>query len=256
VIHYHGGPIWPQSAATAVWSRRHGLTSFAHPEQVALMAELCQSFALDNGAFTFWKAGKGAVDVAAYAAWVKEWDRHPGFDFCLIPDVIDGSEFDNDRMIAKWCAIGMRHGVPVWHLHEELDRLRYLVRAYPRVALGSSGQWATPGTRGWWMRMNEAMAVACDEQGRPKTKLHGLRMLSADILARLPLASADSCNVAMNIGIDKKWAGPYQPVTESMRAQVLTERIEMAPVATHWRPIAANAQTSMLDLFDAQGDAA
>lgn len=54
MIHYHGGPVWPQPAAVQLWTRRHGLTSFAHPEQVGVMAELCQSFILDNGAFTYW----------------------------------------------------------------------------------------------------------------------------------------------------------------------------------------------------------
>lgn len=234
MLHYHGGPITPVSAAVALWTRRHGLTSFAHPTQVALMAEVCQSFCLDNGAFTNWKAGKGEIDVASYAAWVREWDRHPGFDFALIPDVIDGDEADNDRMVASWYAAGMRHGVPVWHLHESLERLERLIRSYPRVALGSSGQWATIGTDDWWERMDEVRDVVCDDQGRPKTKLHGLRMLSPAIFSRIPLSSADSCNVAMNIGVDVKWKGTYQPLTEATRALVIAERIEQHAAASTW----------------------
>ncbi len=57
MIHYHGGPIWPQTAAHALWTRRHGLCSFARPEQTPLMSEVCQSFVLDNGAYTAWKRG-------------------------------------------------------------------------------------------------------------------------------------------------------------------------------------------------------
>jgi hypothetical protein len=249
VIHYHGGPVTPQGAAISLWTRRHGLTSFAHPQQVSLMAELCQSFALDNGAFTFWKAGKGAVDVEAYAAWVKQWDRHPGFDFCIIPDVIDGTTFDNEKMVGRWSTAygSLKNSVPVWHLHEDLERLEFLARAYPRIALGSSGKWSTPGAPEWWDRMEEAMPVVCDSEGRPKVKLHGLRMLNPAILARVPLASADSCNVAMNIGIDSKWGGPYPPVSEGMRAQVLAERIESQRVATHWVP-RVNAQTDLFQL--------
>lgn len=82
--------------------------------------------------------------------------------------------------------------------------------------------------------MDEVCSVACDERGRPKCKLHGLRMLSPTVFSHIPLASADSCNVAMNIGKDVKWNGSYQPLTESMRAEVLMERIERHAAATTW----------------------
>lgn len=208
MIHYHGGPVTPTGAAVALWTRRHAFVSFQRPDQMALAAEVCQSFALDNGAYTLWKRGGGRVDVSAFGDWVAQWVSHPGFDFAIIPDVIDGTDFDNERMIASWYQTGLfKYGVPVWHLHESLERLRYLSIAYPRVALGSSGRWADPGSEAWWERMDEAMPVVCDDEGRPRCKLHGLRMLSPTIFSHLPLASADSCNVALNIGIDKKWGG-------------------------------------------------
>lgn len=200
------------------------------------MAEVCQSFILDNGAFTLWKRGNGEqVDVLAYAEWVRQYERHPGFDFALIPDVIDGTEFDNDKMIARWtCTAMMRHGVPVWHLHESLERLDRMVKDYPRIALGSSGEYATIGTDAWWGRMEAVRPVVCDELGRPKVKLHGLRMLNPTIFSHIPLSSADSCNVALNIGKDVKWSGTYQPLSASMRALVLAERIETHAAAVTW----------------------
>jgi hypothetical protein len=236
VIHYHGGPITPIAAAATFWPRRHGLCSFESHSQAPMMFELCQSVALDNGAFSKWKAGTGEVDVPAYAAWVREWERHPGFDFAIIPDVIDGSEFDNDKMISRWiCGENMRcPSVPVWHLHESLGRLEYMTRAWPRVALGSSGAYSEPGSESWWERMSEVRDVVCDDTGRPKVKLHGLRMLNPTIFAHVPLASADSCNVAVNIGKDVRWSGTYQPVTQAQRALILAERIEMHASAARW----------------------
>lgn len=241
MIHYHGGPIWPATAAHALWTRRHGMCSFARPEQTALMAEVSQSFVLDCGAFTLWKSGGGVVDVEAYADYVRQWENHPGFDWAIIPDVIDGTEEDNAKMCARWLQLSprMKPAVPVWHLHESLDRLEYLIlctvgRVYERVALGSSGQWATPGTEDWWRRMDEVREVACDDQGRPKCKLHGLRMLNPTVFSHVPLSSADSCSVAMNIGKDVKWKGTYQPLTESTRALVLAERIEQHAAAVTW----------------------
>lgn len=237
MIHYHGTPITPSLAAVAVLTGRHAMVSFRHPDQLPLAAEVCQSFALDNGAFSCWRAGDGEVDVPAYLAWVREWERHPGFDWCLIPDVIDGDEADNDRMLAAWFAAGGRGGVPVWHLHESFDRLERLCNAYPRVALGSSGIWQDPGTDGWWDRMNDAMAVVCPD-GRPRCKLHGLRMLDPTIFSALPMASADSCNVARNIGIDSRWDGHMylRGLCKADRAKVMAARIEAHAAASTWSP--------------------
>lgn len=244
MIHYHGGPVTPTEAAVTLWSGRHACVSFAHPQQVSLAFEVCQSVMLDNGAFTHWKRG-GTVDIAAYAEWVRVWERHPAFDFCLIPDAIDGDEADNDALMHTWRGVGMRHGVPVWHMHESLSRLESLVAAYPRVALGSSGAFAQIGTASWWERMAEAMAVCCDSDGRPLTKLHGLRMLSPTVFSHLPLASADSTNVAQNIGLDKRWGGPYPPVSNATRALVLAERIESHVTAARFNASAWGTQNNL-----------
>lgn len=230
MIHYHGGPITPNVTAEMAWSRRHGFVSFEHPYQVALAAEVCQSFALDNGAYSAWTQGN-TVDIKAYAEWVKEWCRHPGFDWCVIPDVIDGSEGDNIGMIAQWRELcDFRISVPVWHMHESLERLRYLAVAWNRVAIGSSGQWATVGSVDWWHRMGEAMDAICDEDGRPMCKLHGMRMLDPSIFTRLPLASADSTNVARN---HVRTSRRYH-LTDGMGAVVMASRIESAQSAAVW----------------------
>lgn len=243
MIRFHGGPVTPLSAAAELWTGRHALVSFASPAQLPLAAEISQSFCIDNGAFSLWGDGQ-KVDVVAYADFVRPWGNHPGLYGAFIPDDIDGDADANDRMIARWHGQRVDRGIPVWHLHEPLERLEYLVRCsrahvYPAVALGSSGQWATPGNDAWWFRIAQAMEVACDEEGRPRCKLHGLRMMDPAIFARIPLASVDSCNVGRNIGVDKKWTGPYPPVTKAQRAAVLATRIEHAPTADRWiRPTA------------------
>lgn len=224
MIHYHGGPITPYSVAVATWKGRHGMTSFARPEQTGDMAELCQSFAIDNGAFSIWSKG-GTLDVAAYAEYVREWMRHPGFDWCLMPDTITGTEQDNANLIAQWLLherMPVEISVPVWHLHESLERLDYLCRCYPRVALGSSGDYSEPGAPEWWDRMHEAMGTACDDQGRPRVKLHGLRMLNPTVFSQLPLASADSTNVARN----HVRARQNYHCSPTMAALLLVDRIE------------------------------
>lgn len=229
MIHYHGGPITPRSVAIQAWSRRHAMVSFANPQQIELAAEVCQSFALDNGAYPLFTGGSGDVDVVAYAKWVCNWSQHPGFDWCLIPDKIDGSEAQNDELIKNWYEhvdTSKVESVPVFHMHESLDRLHGLVVEWRRVAIGSSGEFWQVGSDKWWARMHELMGVACYRGGTPKCKLHGLRMLDPTIFSQLPLSSADSTNVARNIGIDVRWSGPYVPASKETRALVLIDRIE------------------------------
>jgi len=248
MIHYHGGPITPRSVAIQALKTRHACVSFATPQDVELVAEVCQSFIFDNGAYPLYTSGRGDVDFGAFRDWVLQWHRHPGFDWCLIPDKIDGDAAENDVLIDRW-DLPQSVSVPVFHLHESTDRLRRLVRDWPRVALGSSGEFWCIGTSKWWARMHEIMMVACDEQGRPMTKLHGLRMLDPTIFSHLPLASADSTNVARNVGIDVRWHGPYVPPSKETRALVMIDRIESHASSARYAATMGTQMTMNWELF-------
>ena len=197
---------------------------------MGVVGEACASFVFDNGAFSVWKRG-AVLDVAGYTDWCDEWHRHPGFDWALIPDVIEGSAEENDALIADW----PRHirGVPVWHMHEPIDRLVRLGNEWSTVALGSSGEWPVPGVNNWWDRMGEALGALCDPLGRPPCRLHGLRMLNPKVFTRLPLASADSTNAAVNCNASA-WQGPYKPATSWQRAAVIADRVESENSLDHW----------------------
>lgn len=235
MIHYHGTPVGGSRSDVVRFLRaRHALIPFARPDDLGAALEVCQSVVLDNSAFSLWRAGGGDVNVSAYHAWVHSLAGHPSLDWCLIPDKIDGTEQDNIELVTLWLRMGCRVlSVPVWHLHESLGWLDYLVSNFQVVALGSSGQWATPGTQAWWQRMAEAMATACDGEGRPRAKLHGLRMLDPEVFTRLPLASADSTNAAVNCGSISRF-GSYVPPTAAQRAEVIAERIEAHNSAPLW----------------------
>ena len=235
MIHYHGGRHSTWQVAVAIWQRRHALVSFADPKYIAVAAEAAQSFVLDNGAFTAWRQGI-APDWNGYYGFVEEWRRHPGFDWAVIPDVIEGDERENNELLRAW-PFPVHAGVPVWHLHESLERLEVLVGEYPRVAIGSSGEYAQIGTLRWWGRMNEAMERACKD-GRPKCKLHGLRMLRPSVYRHLPLASADSAGVSRGVGTTN-WGGAYKAASDPVRATVLVEHFESAQAAALWTGVPA-----------------
>jgi hypothetical protein len=244
VIHYHGGPITPETCAYRVWQGRHAFVSFAEPRQLGLAASICQTFALDNGAFSLWKQGQ-AVNWQEYYEWCDEWLAHPACDWAVIPDVIEGTEAENDALIGEW-PFGHR-GVPVWHLNESPGRLVALTGEWPRVALGSAAQWDVSNPSKCLERLYDVLPLVC-RRGQPTVKLHGLRMLSSRVFGSVPLASADSTNVARNIGIDSNWAsGVYQPATKETRAMVLAERIESHQSPARLNEVLARRQKAAAD---------
>ncbi|MGI9158773.1 MAG: hypothetical protein ACR2K1_03375 [Saprospiraceae bacterium] len=232
MIHYHGLPITPTEVLVSAMKGRHVLVSYAHRDQLDLAAQICQSVVLDNGAFSAWKSGK-PLDYSGYVAWAEKWIRHPAVDWCLIPDVIDGSEVDNNALVERF-PFHSAVSVPVFHMHESLRRLDWLSRRFRRVALGSSGEFATVGNATWWARMHDIMRTVCGGSDTPRVKLHGLRMLNPKVFTKLPLSSADSCNVARNIGIDKAWARAYAPANKTGRAIIIADRIEAHQSAERW----------------------
>lgn len=233
MIHYHGMPIAPATAAVKVLEAGHAFISYASASQVGVVVEVCQSFAIDNGAFSNWRAGNPTTDWSGYYEWAGRMKRIPSCDFAVVPDVIDGTEGDNDTLLGEW-PLGKHFGAPVWHMHESLDRLERLASDWPRICLGSSGEFSRVGSAEWWVRMGEAMGVLCNPEGEPSCRLHGLRMLDPRVFTRLPLSSADSTNIGRNLGIDSKWKGTYLPPTKEARAQVMRSRVEAHNSPARW----------------------
>ncbi len=234
MIHYHGTPIGgSRDNAARFLVGRHALVPFKYQEDLPVVMEFCQSFVVDNSAFSYWRSG-GTLDVDAYAKWVKTLEHHPSLDWCLIPDKIDGNEKENMRMVQDWRNLRLKvKSVPVWHLHESMDYLDWLCHTFETVAIGSSGEWSHPGSKAWWDRISEAMNTACTKDGKPKARLHGLRMLDPQIFSRLPLTSADSTNAAVNSGSLKRF-GMYMPPTSAQRASVIADRIEQFNSTAIW----------------------
>jgi hypothetical protein len=195
VIHFHGTPITPRAELLKL-AGRNFCVSFAEPRDIAICHQIGQSVLLDNGAYSIWRAG-GELDLDYYAEWVAPWLDHRT-TWCVIPDKIDGTDRDNDLLLARWSELLLPAAqcAPVWHLHEPLERLCYLCAEYPRVCLGSSGDYATVGDPRWHRRMVQAMNAVCGDGPAPcwLHMLRGLSLAGSDY----PFASADSTNLAQN----------------------------------------------------------
>lgn len=240
MIHYHGTPCGGTRENAARFMRgRHILIPFLRPEDLATAADVCQSMIFDNSAWTAEQQGI-SIDFPKYIDFCYGWYQHPAFDWAIIPDVIGGTEEENDALIESWPRD--IPGAPVWHLHESLERLASLCANWRHVCLGSSGQWGTPGTSAWWGRMSEAMGAICNPEGRPPCRLHGLRMLSPTIFTRLPLASADSTNAVRN-GCSIGRFGSYPAPSLGGRMNTIADRIEAHQSAARWESVTMESET-------------
>jgi hypothetical protein len=162
MIHYHGTPITPRTAL-ATMPGRHFCISYAAPHDLAWCLSHGASVMLDNGAFSAWTRG-AAVDWGAFYAWAEPHLGHP--HWAVIPDVIDGDEAANDALVTA-CVLPREFAAPVWHMHESLDRLARLADAFPRICVGSSGQYSKPGSAEWAARIDAAWDTLARTGRRP-----------------------------------------------------------------------------------------
>ena len=232
MIHYHGGPLGCSDDASArILSGRHAFVSYGNFSQLSLVQEVCQSYAIDNGAFSIWRKGK-EIDFDEFYAFVETaWS--PAMDFFVIPDVIGGTEKEQDSLLED-CPLD--DGAPVWHTNESLERLELLARSYYRVCIGS-GPGLSPNSSEWWMRINQAFDRICDREGRPACRVHLLRGLRPEIFRNMPLASADSTMVAtsMRESNSNSWTGTYRPISYHAKGAVLIDRIESFQSPSLWK---------------------
>ena len=225
MITYHGLPITPQLVCASVITARHALCSFAHPEQLEIAASVTASFALDNGAFSAWRAGSPVTDWSPYYAWCQHWLAHPSCDWAVIPDVIDGDEAANRALIDEWPHAAA--GVPVWHLNESFDQLAWMAERFPRIAFGSSAEYDVQRYADRCAnRLHEAFHSLSFVNGRGPVKVHGLRF-AGQRWRRFPFASVDSTTVARNHGLDTVWRGSWlEHATKETRARAIAESME------------------------------
>jgi len=155
--------------------------------------------------------------------------KDPSLDFWIIPDVIGGTEQQNNDLIRN-CPL--RGGTPVWHFDESLEKLSWLAEEFPRICIGTT-EGLNPNTEKYWERMNQAMDCLCVD-GKISIKVHGLRCLNPEIFTKVPLASADSTMVARNMTVPKWESVAFKPNSLITRAVVLMDRIESFNAPKTW----------------------
>lgn len=193
-VHYHGLPLTPEVMLLDLGGRNM-CVSFAtsRPGQLAIALDQAQQLMFDNGAYTIKQQG-GVLDQNAFYAWLEPLLGHP--HWAVVPDVIDGTVEQQRNLLATW-PYPRELGAPVFHIALSDDYLLELTDQWPRVCLGSSGDFWNIRSVAWRRRMDAIQELlACKRRCAPN--LHGLRMMDQIGKGWSLLASADSVNVARN----------------------------------------------------------
>lgn len=191
MIHYHGTPLSPRRELYKL-AGRNFCVSFSDPRDAAICLKIGQSVMFDNGAFSAYTKGV-KVNFRDYISWVEALLGPP--HWAVIPDVIDGSEFEQRKLIGQW-PFAPIVSAPVWHMNLPIKYLLRLSETWPRICFGSTARYWQIGSDEWCRRADEAFN-ALTKESRTIPWIHMLRGLS---LAgdRWPFGSADSVNVARN----------------------------------------------------------
>lgn len=223
MIHYHGGPITPNSVLLTL-AGKHFCVSHAHPQQVETMHRIGQSVMLDNGAFSKFKSGK-ETDWNAYYLWADRWLDYPT-TWAIIPDVIDAGSQEQDALIREW-PHGQR-GSPVWHMDEPIERLVRLSENWSRVCIGSTGEYWQIKSDAWTARMDDCWDVLSQAHTRTPN-IHMLRGMQLST-SEWPFASVDSTDVAQNHNRPQNIA------------RIMADRWDAAQPPEKWTPRAKQSQ--------------
>lgn len=197
-IHYHGTPITPTGLLKTLRGRSF-CVSFFSPEQVGICVDIGESVLIDNGAYSFYtKYGKGWMTGEYLSGYVKFANTYShGPNWCIIPDIIDGTELENDSLIERYSE-QIPNSFPVWHVSESIERLVRLSKSFSKVCFGSSGAYFRLDTDKWNSKVEQAFDSISDKSGRVSIWVHMLRGMSLSKKTKYPFCSVDSTDIARN----------------------------------------------------------
>lgn len=218
--HFHALPITPNSELYTC-AGRNFLVSYgtSAKSQAAIAESIAQQIRWDNGAFSRYrklvkwiKAQREAgvhisadeehellnapQDWSGFYKWVDEKLDRPT-SFAIIPDVIDGASQLQDALLKEW-PFGER-GMPVFHIHHNHERLLRLLDEWPRVAIGSAGEFWQVLSEPWCRRMDFLFNEVEHRHGRRTPYTHMLRGMQLVLAPHpYPFAAVDGSDAGQN----------------------------------------------------------
>ncbi len=140
---------------------------------------------LDSGAFSAFTLGK-EIDLKAYCEYMKR-----NADIIDVASVLDGIG-DPLKTYQNQCLMEFagERPLPCFHYGEDERYLEHYIQNYEYITLGGMVPNTTEQNKLWLDRIWSK--YLCNEQGKPKCKVHGFGMTSVPLMLRYPWYSVDS----------------------------------------------------------------
>lgn len=220
-VHYHGGPCWGKeiigvdkaedgstvdiikTCKEVLYKDSCALVSYERMDQLKYVLGNARSVMFDNGAFSDWKKLKKKGIVRTKSESLAHWDKYlkkvesiyDQIDWFFIPDVIGGTEEENDELISRVPCNIKDKAIPVWHSVESIERLVRLCEDFPYVGIGLCGPHEYTTSKPVLDRLTEAFTEIYINRSI-NVKIHGLRVLDGRVLGIFPFSSGDSSKVS------------------------------------------------------------
>lgn len=234
-----GTPVTPKKLLPSLAGSSF-CVSFADRRQIQDAIELVgqeEILVLDNGAFSIWKSGQGAIDREAFWLWANQVQAICPQAVAVIPDVIEGDERANllelSWAVREGLAAFPERTMSIWHMDDSLDYLETQARLFNFVGIGSCAQFDVQRRRADYLaRIREASDVIdqVEREHNRRPWVHLMRGLGvfADLTR---FESADSTNVARNHCRHKQTHGDDRAryLADRIRSQV-DQAVEAAQV--------------------------
>ena len=202
----HGTPITPERFLDELAGGSFCVSFQAHIQLEQCIALLSPEsiLLLDNGAFSHWKKGCGAIDRSVFWPWANAIQARCPLAVAIIPDVIGGCEEENWReatyAIRSRLSEYPERAMFVWHMDESIEGLVRAARLFNFIGIGSCAEYDVQRFRRRYLERLRHVSAVLDyvEQfyGR-RPFAHLLRGLGI-LHQATRFDSADSANIARN----------------------------------------------------------
>jgi len=148
------------------------------------------SLFLDSGAFSAWSKGI-EINIQEYIDFIKTYQEQIKV-YAVLDSIGDPEKTLRNQIIMEEAGLDP---LPCYHYGEPLEYLENYVKEYDYLALGGMVPISKKDLQ-LWLDMIFADYI-CDENGMPKTRVHGFGMTIFKLIRRYPWYSVDSTSWIM-----------------------------------------------------------
>lgn len=174
---------------------------------------------LDSGAFSAKSLGVD-IDIDEYCEYIiRNRDIIRVEDGVLMASVLDG--IGDAKLTGQNQEYMERHGappLPCFHFGEPEEYLDWYASRYPYITIGGMVRTKAEDVMKWLDRIWRKGGPLCDEEGRPKLKVHAFGVTTISLMERYPWHSVDSSSWIQAASFGSIYTVEHGPISISSKS--------------------------------------